>query len=52
MRDKLITRIYKLAEATGLHVEQDLKKLSNDELISLFHQVAVENYVFEQYLEE
>lgn len=52
MRDKLITRIYKLAEATDLNVEQDLKKLSNDELISLFHQVAVENYLFEHYLEE
>lgn len=52
MRDKLITRIYKLAEATDLHVEQDLKKLSNDELISLFHQVVVENYLFEKYLED
>lgn len=52
MRDKLITRIYKLAEATDLHVEQDLKKLSNDELIGLFHQVVVENYLFEQYIEE
>lgn len=52
MRDKLITRIYKLAEATDLNIEQDLKKLSNDELIGLFHRVAVENYLFEQYLEE
>lgn len=52
MRDKLITRIYKLAEATDLNVEQDLKKLSNDELISLFAQVVIENYLFEQYLEE
>lgn len=42
----------KLAEATDLHVEQDLKKLSNSELIDLFAQVVVENYLFEQYLEE
>lgn len=52
MRDKLITRIYKLAEATDLNIEQDLRKLSNDELISLFAQVVIENYLFEQYLEE
>lgn len=52
MRDKLITRIYKLAEATDLNVEQDLKKLSNDELISLFAQVVIENYLFDQYLDE
>lgn len=52
MRDKLITRIYKLSEATALHVEQDLKKLSNSELIDLFAQVVVENYLFEQYLED
>ena len=52
MREKLIARIYKLAEATDIHVEQDLKKLSSDELIDLFHQVAVENYLFELYIED
>lgn len=52
MRDKLINRIYKLAEATDLTIIEDLRQKSNDELISLFAEVVIEHHLFEDYLWE
>ena len=52
MRDKLINRIYKLAEATDLTIMEDLRHKSNDELISLFAEVVIEHYLFEDYFWE
>ena len=52
MRDKLIDRIYKLAEYCGLHVMENLKEKSNDELLTIYGELIVEAHIFKEYLEE
>ena len=45
MRDKLIDRIYKIARLNDLQIMEDLRTKSNDQLIDLFAEVVIEQFI-------
>lgn len=45
MRDKLIDRIYKIAQLNDLQIMEDLRTKSNDQLIDLFTEVVIEQFI-------